>query len=179
MANRKRDTLVFYKFMTIATFILVVFALAFYFVPAPNVVPQPVAINELSTEGYMNVDVIVNPDQNPTLITLETQCYQLTANTEPSQVQSIANGLSGNIGPRPNTHDLMRDALDSLDVQVVMVKIVDIQNNTFIGQLILKQGNKIVSLDSRPSDDIAIAVRTSAPIYIRTDLFQAQAKYVC
>lgn len=165
--------------MTIITFILVVFLIAGYFVPTSNIVPQTVPITELSTEGYMNVDVIVNPALNPNLIALATQCYQLTANTEPSQVQSIANGLEEKIGSRPNTHDLMRDALDSLDIQVVMVKIVDIQNNTFIGNLILKQGDKIVSLDSRPSDDIAIAVRTGAPIYIRDDLFQAQAKYVC
>lgn len=179
MANAKRDTIAFYKFLTIITFILVVFLLANQFTPSVNTDQQNVQIPELSLRGYTNVSVIVDPVKYPNLITLATQCYALTANTEPSQVQSIANGLEGKIGNRPGTHDLFRDALDNLDVQVVMVKIVDIQNNTFIGNLILKQSDKIVSLDSRPSDDIALAVRTGAPIYIRSDLFQSQAKQVC
>jgi bifunctional DNase/RNase len=60
-----------------------------------------------------------------------------------------------------------------------MVKIVEIRNNTFIGRLILQQGNKVVSLDSRPSDGIAIAVRTGSPVYIKESLMKEQGKYIC
>lgn len=175
---KKKETLSFYKGLSILALVIAIVAIAQpYFKSQP--LPQFLPISELSTEGYTKVDVQASVSENVGIVIVTGNCYQITATTEPSQAESIANGINGKVGFRPNTHDLVKDALENLDIDVVMVKIVDIQENTFIGRLILKQDDKIVSLDSRPSDGIALAVRTGAPIYIKDDLLIQQGRYIC
>lgn len=136
------------------------------------------ALPELSTLGYSQVSISADVVENRGVITLTGDCYQVTAYTEVTQAESIADGLAGRIGFRPNTHDLMKSMFDGLGIQVIMVKIVEIRNNTYIGKLILRQGNRVLSLDSRPSDGTALAVRTNSPIYMKEDLLKA-GKYIC
>lgn len=136
-------------------------------------------IPDLSIEGYVKVQPDAGMVGDQGFVILTGNCYQLTANTDMTQAESIANGLVGRIDVRPNTHDLMKDALNNLEVEVIMVKIVELRNNTYYGRVILRQGNKIVSLDSRPSDGIALAVRTNSSIYIKEDLLSSQGKYIC
>lgn len=141
--------------------------------------PDFLTLPELSTAGYMKVSVDAGISGNTGLINLNGGCYQLIANTEVEQADSVLNGLAKKIDVRPDTHDLMKDALDNFGIKVLMVRIDDLKNNTFISSLILKEGNKIVSLDSRPSDAIALAVRTDAPIYIKESLMKSNGKYIC
>ncbi len=67
---------------------------------------------------------------------------------------------------RPMTHDLMRNILNDLHVKVEKVEVTDLCDNTFYARIYLKNGTKEHVVDSRPSDAIAIALRTSAPIYV-------------
>ncbi len=67
---------------------------------------------------------------------------------------------------RPMTHDLFLDALTNLDAYVDHVVINDVQGTTFFAQLTLKQHDRFIDLDARPSDALALAVRQKAPIYI-------------
>ena len=142
-------------------------------------IPDALLFSKLSTYGYMEVSADAATVENVGVISLTGECYQLIANTELTQAESIYNGLTKRIDFRPNTHDLMKDAFDNLGIEVLMVKIVDLKDNTFIGNLVIRQENNIVSLDSRPSDGIAIAVRTGAPIYIKEDLMKSQGEYIC
>jgi len=177
--SKTTDSFKTYKIISLIAIIIAVIALTQPYFSKVGIVTPLLPIDELSTQGYTKVDVQVSVSGNVGVVVLEGNCYQMTATTELSQIESIASGQEGKIGYRPMTHDLFRDALESLDVDVVMVKIVDMQNNTYFGRLILKQSDKIVSLDSRPSDGIAVAVRTNAPIYMKDDLLKAQGKYVC
>ncbi len=179
MVKSKAGQLTFYKIISVVAIVVAIVAFARPYFSNVDVVTPLLPINELSTQGYTKVDVQVSGEGNVGIVTIQGGCYQVAANTELSQVESIANGQEGKVGFRPGTHDLFNDALVSLDVKVVMMKIIDMQNSTFIGRLILKQGERIVSLDSRPSDGIAVAVRTGAPIYIKDDLLKAQGKYIC
>ena len=67
---------------------------------------------------------------------------------------------------RPMTHDLFLDALTNLDAQVDHVVINDVQGSTFFSRLTLRQHDRLIDLDARPSDALALAVRQKAPIYI-------------
>lgn len=67
---------------------------------------------------------------------------------------------------RPMTHDLFLDALTSLDAFVDHVTIYDVQGPTFYAELALKARGKLLSLDARPSDAIALALREEAPLYM-------------
>ncbi len=159
--------------------IALVLFLVLYFVFSKTELSPIIFLSELSTSGYMKTAVDAGVVENNGIVTLTTECYQLVANTEAVQAESITNGIAKKIVFRPNTHDLMRDALDNMGIEIVMVKITDLKNTTFYGKLILKQGNRIVSLDSRPSDGIALAVRTGADVYLKEELMKAQGKYIC
>ncbi|MEW5738950.1 MAG: bifunctional nuclease family protein [Myxococcota bacterium] len=75
--------------------------------------------------------------------------------------------LDHQVTPRPLTHDLLEDAIEALGGAVVKVEIDDLKADTFLGRIILKQrGGKSVTLDARPSDSIALALGTGAPIYV-------------
>ncbi len=67
---------------------------------------------------------------------------------------------------RPMTHDLMRNILESLDAKVVKIVINDLKNNTFYALIHILIASQEIVVDSRPSDAIALALRTSSPIFV-------------
>lgn len=84
----------------------------------------------------------------------------------PLEAQSIAMALQGVITPRPMTHDLMKNVCDNLGASVRSVEINDIHEGTYYAKLNIQTISGECVLDSRPSDAIALALRTGAPIYI-------------
>lgn len=123
------------------------------------------------------VDVFYNEQQG--VVTLTSGCKRIVAYVEPHQAESIYRGIKGLYAARPNGHDIAVDTLQSFGIEVVMVKVTELKDNAFYGRIILKQGNKIVSLDARPSDATAIAVRVGAPIYVKYDLLESQGEDIC
>ena len=74
--------------------------------------------------------------------------------------------------PRPCTHDLMLDAFTCMDATVDHVLINDVKDKTFFARLTLAQHDRLIDLDARPSDAIALAVRQGAPIYIEEEVLE-------
>jgi hypothetical protein len=87
------------------------------------------------------------------------------------EAQSILMKIQGTDLPRPLTHDLLKNCLDTFKIKIEYVLINDMTKNTFYAQLHMVQDNKKVVMDSRPSDAIAIAVRVEAPIYVEEKVF--------
>jgi hypothetical protein len=67
---------------------------------------------------------------------------------------------------RPLTHDLLKNILEQLNVAVVKIEITDIKNNTYYALIHLDVQGKVITVDSRPSDSIALALRTNSPIFV-------------
>jgi bifunctional DNase/RNase len=89
-----------------------------------------------------------------------------------SEAQSIALALNEQATPRPLTHDLMISILRELQVQVKGISIIDLRENTYYALLDLQSETKELSLDCRPSDAIALALRAGAPILVHTKLLK-------
>jgi len=176
--NRTEKILIFIAILSLTISIVSLFLSQKISLP-PISLPELSSIPDLSTQGYIKTQPDVFLALNQGVVTLTGGCYRLTANTEVFQAESIANGLAGKVDFRPNTHDLMKDALNALGIEVLMIKIVDIRDNTFFGKLILKQGDKIIILDSKPSDGIALAVRTNSSIYVKEDLMKSRGENIC
>jgi hypothetical protein len=68
--------------------------------------------------------------------------------------------------PRPMTHDLMKNLLARLDITVERIVVTDVRNNTFYAAIHCRRGDDTVVFDSRPSDAIALALRTGSPIFV-------------
>jgi bifunctional DNase/RNase len=86
--------------------------------------------------------------------------------------QAIAIRFSGIVLPRPLTHDLLLAAIKELGWSVKKVVVCDIKENTFYARIHVSDGKKTVSLDSRPSDAIAVAVRAGCPIMVEERVFE-------
>lgn len=68
--------------------------------------------------------------------------------------------------PRPLTHELFINTLSSLGARVDHILIRDVKKSTFLATITIKQESRIINLDARPSDSIALAIRQKAPIYL-------------
>lgn len=92
-----------------------------------------------------------------------------------AEAQAIALALHGVVMPRPMTHDLMASLLSTLRAQVDEVVVHDLRNNTYFGTVRLRvEGEKkLLDVDSRPSDAMALALRTGAPIRVARKILSA------
>jgi bifunctional DNase/RNase len=82
------------------------------------------------------------------------------------EAQSIMIGMANHTMPRPMTHDLLLSVIKHLNATVSRVEITELKEGTFYARLVLNLSGKDVSIDSRSSDCIALAVRIKCPIYI-------------
>lgn len=95
------------------------------------------------------------------------------------EANAIALQLENITTPRPMTHDLLRNMISELDARVTRIVINDLKDSTFFAQirLLINRGgaDRMLEIDARPSDAIALALRTEAPIYVaQSVLEQAQ-----
>jgi bifunctional DNase/RNase len=72
--------------------------------------------------------------------------------------------------PRPMTHDLIKGLLNHLNAQVVKVVVTELKDNTFYALIFLNASGKLIAVDSRPSDAIALALRTDSPIFVTEEV---------
>lgn len=68
--------------------------------------------------------------------------------------------------PRPMTHDLLKNVLNGLNVHVQRVVVCDLKEDTFYALIWMERDGQIISMDSRPSDALALALRLDCPIYV-------------
>jgi bifunctional DNase/RNase len=93
-----------------------------------------------------------------------------------NEAQSIAIAYNNQTPPRPLTHDLMKNILGMLDVEVVKIQVTHLTDNTFFGRIHLrKEGIEEMDVDARPSDAIALALRYRVPIFVHKDVYEAAA----
>jgi len=86
---------------------------------------------------------------------------------------SIARGLDARDVGRPLTHDLLLDVIEELGGRVVGVEVADLDEGTYIARLRLDTPRGEVAVDARPSDSLALAARTGAPIEVAPAVFEA------
>lgn len=82
------------------------------------------------------------------------------------EANAIAMHLEDVVSPRPMTHDLLRNVIEGLSGRVERVVINDLRENTFFAQIHVQRNGDHLSIDARPSDAMALALRASAPIFV-------------
>ena len=118
---------------------------------------------EMSIKGLM-----IDPITNMPIIVLRDEGGQhllpiwvgvFEANAIALQIENIST-------PRPMTHDLLRNIIQDLNASVQKIVVSDLQENTFYALIYLSLNGDTVAIDARPSDAIALALRTKAPIFV-------------
>ncbi len=79
---------------------------------------------------------------------------------------AIDRRLKGRPTPRPLTHDLLASVIDQLGGELERIEINSLKQGTFFANLVIRQDGKVVEIDSRPSDAIALGIATTVPIFV-------------
>jgi bifunctional DNase/RNase len=88
------------------------------------------------------------------------------------EANAIALEIEKATTPRPMTHDLLRSAIAGLNARVTRVVVGALREDTFHATIWMDQGGEVVALDARPSDAIALALRSDCPIFVSRDVFE-------
>jgi len=91
------------------------------------------------------------------------------------EADSIALALGKVETPRPLTHDLIKNITDGLKIKITKIIVTEILDNTYYALVCLNDGKKETFIDSRPSDAIAVALRTNASIFIEDTIMERKS----
>lgn len=129
---------------------------------------------EMSIKGLM-----VDPSTNMPIVLLRDLENQrvLPIWVGPVEANAIALQIENVAPPRPMTHDLLRNILQELGARLRRIIIADLRENTFYAYLELDVNGEVLLIDARPSDAIALSVRTKAPVFVDSRVLD-QAKSV-
>ncbi|MCW1296232.1 MAG: bifunctional nuclease family protein [Candidatus Parvarchaeota archaeon] len=129
------------------------FTKAFTFSPPENYLPANVS--EVDSSGKL---------------TLKTEIGSFSFYVTPDQAYSISKALRNEVSERPLTHDLFKQILFKKNIEFIAATIDKEEANTIFATIYLRDGLTLLQIDSRPSDAIAIALRTNSKIYIAKEL---------
>ncbi|MFZ9693408.1 MAG: bifunctional nuclease family protein [Candidatus Nanopelagicales bacterium] len=93
----------------------------------------------------------------------------------PIEAEAISLAQQGITPPRPLTHNLIMDILETFDVQIEAVHINNIQNNTFFAELVFSNGKRV---SARPSDAVALAIRADVPVLATAEVYEVASKLI-
>jgi bifunctional DNase/RNase len=120
----------------------------------------------------------VNVTMDYTSIMYTNGCRQISFNVTEDQAYSIAKGLEKSLSERPLTHDIFKDVLDYFEVELITGGIDRYENEIYYAKMYLRQGNKVLVLDTRPSDATAMMLRMGLPMNVNKSIMENAAQ-VC
>ena len=115
-------------------------------------------IKGLMVDPVTNMPIVILKDKDGDRV-LPIWVGIFEANAIALQIENVAT-------PRPMTHDLLRNVIQDLKASVQKIVVCDLQDSTFYALIYLTLNGEIVAIDARPSDAIALALRTRAPIFV-------------
>ena len=111
-----------------------------------------------------NMPIVILKDvQGDTVLPIWVGLYEANA---------IALEIEKATPPRPMTHDLLRNLIFSLNAAVLKIVVTELKNDTFYAVIWMEQDGETVSMDARPSDALALALRSDCPIYVSEDVIR-------
>jgi uncharacterized protein len=121
-------------------------------------------IRGLMVDPSTNAPIVILKDvQGDTILPIWVGLYEAHA---------IANEVEKTATPRPMTHDLLKNVVDGLNARLQRVVVTELKNDTFYAVLWLEQDGEPVTIDCRPSDALALALRADCPIFVEEDVLR-------
>ena len=120
------------------------------------------SIKGLTVDPVTNMPIVILRDEDDRRI-LPIWVGVFEANAIALQIENVHT-------PRPMTHDLLRNVIQDLKATVERIVVCDVQDNTFYALIHLTREGQTMTIDARPSDAIALALRTRAPIFVEENV---------
>jgi bifunctional DNase/RNase len=122
-------------------------------------------IKGLMIDPITNMPIIILRDQDgQRLLPIWVGVFE--ANAIALQIENVQT-------PRPMTHDLLRNVISDLEAEVQRIVVCELKENTFYATIYLRSGARTLTVDARPSDAIALALRTRSPIFVEETVIQS------
>jgi len=125
-------------------------------------------VKQLALDSTSNLPVLILSDHE------EKRSFPIWVGL--AEANAIAYELEKIPTQRPMTHDLIKSMLEALKARVLRIVVNDLRDNTFFAMIHLQLGSAEITVDSRPSDAIALALRVAAPIFVAEDVVQRAQK---
>ena len=121
-------------------------------------------IRGLMMDPVTNMPIVILKDVGTdTVLPIWVGIYE--ANAIALEIEKVAT-------PRPMTHDLIKNVLVGLDANVHKVVVTELREDTFFAVIWLEKEGRVISIDSRPSDALALALRVDCPIYVEDEVLK-------
>lgn len=96
----------------------------------------------------------------------------------PLEASAISYALEKTEFPRPLTLDLMRLLVEGLNGRIARVVITKIESDTYFAEVIINSGDRVITIDARPSDSVGLALRVGAPIYVAEEVMDKAGQWI-
>jgi len=117
---------------------------------------------------------LISPHRAVILKDLQAERY-LPIWIGPNEADAITIRLQGITAPRPLTHDLLKNFITELGVEVSHILVTELRDDIFFARIVVEANGRKMEIDSRPSDAIALAVRLEVPIYVNEEVMDQAA----
>ena len=124
-------------------------------------------IRGLMLDPVTNTPIVILKDSGDTVLPIWVGVYE--ANAIALEIEKVST-------PRPMTHDLIKNVLAGLDAQVHKVVVTELKEDTFYAVIWMEREGRIISVDSRPSDALALALRVDCPIFVEDEVLKTSKK---
>jgi bifunctional DNase/RNase len=122
--------------------------------------------------------IFINENSDPQYIFLREKAgtRQFPIVIAITEAQAIDRFVRDESLPRPLTHELLHETILRLGATVTRIEVTKLENHTFHASLVLDRAGEAIEIDARPSDAIALGVRSSAPLFVHEDVLEEAAK---
>ncbi|MEM7813917.1 MAG: DUF151 domain-containing protein [Candidatus Aenigmatarchaeota archaeon] len=118
-------------------------------------------------------------DVDGTQVTIGRGCLAIIAETSPERAEAIELALANKSGERPNAYDGWASVLEEFNIAFEATTLYGRSEGAYLSRAIFRSGNSVLDLDMRPSDAIALALRTDTPIYLNMTLLREVGENIC
>jgi len=165
----------------------IAFAAGFMFNTVPSAAPIAEEIkSSLNLENTTEFGIPAQREFVPANITLvgsrvalQNGCYLISFQVTDDQAFSISHGLGNTIGARPLTHDILKDVIDDFGIKILGMRIERFGEDIYYARMFAQQADKVLDIDMRPSDAIALSVRTKNTLYINQTMLKEKGDNIC
>jgi hypothetical protein len=130
---------------------------------------------EIQNSGFVPANVSLGD----TTVALTAGCYRIEFDVTGDQAFSISHGISNAMSVRPLTHDVLRDVIEGFNISILSVRIERFGDDIYYARMFMQQGGMILDMDVRPSDAIALSLRTKNVLYVNETMMKEKGTYIC
>jgi bifunctional DNase/RNase len=125
--------------------------------------------------GFTDTNVTISGAR----VELTAACRRISFEVTEDQALSISYGLQKNVFSRPLTHDLARDIFDHFGLEMESAAIDAFEDDIYKAKIVVRQDDRVLKLDVRPSDAIALAVREKVPLSVKDSILESRGERIC